>query len=65
VSEPIYVDDTSDRVDILALAGSFNMTELTGILQKRASKVKNDALKKGLIKEEDWAAAVKNLTAEQ
>jgi hypothetical protein len=65
VSEPIYVDDTSDRVDIFVFAGSFDMTELVGLLQKKASKIKNDAMKKGLIKEEEWAAVVKNLTAEQ
>jgi hypothetical protein len=65
VSEPILVDDANDRVDIVVLVGNFDMTELTGFLQKKAAKVKNDAVKKGLIKEEEWAAVVKNLTAEQ
>ncbi len=65
VSEPIYVDDTSDRVDIIVLAGNFDLSELAGSLQKKAAKVKNDVVKKGLIKEEDWAAVVANLTTEQ
>ena len=65
VSEPIYVDDASDRVDIFVFAGSFDMAELAGFLQKKASKMKNDTVKKGLIKEEEWVAVVKSLTAEQ
>jgi polyhydroxyalkanoate synthesis regulator phasin len=52
-------------VDIVAFAGSFDMTEFAMFLQKKASKVKDDAVKKGLIKEEEWAAVVKSLTAEQ
>ncbi len=65
VSEPIYVDAASDRVDVIALAGNFDMAELTRFLQKKAGTVKADVVKKGLIKEEDWSAAVKGLTAEQ
>lgn len=65
VSEPIYADDASDRVDIVVFAGNFDMAELTGFFQKKASKVKNDAVEKGLIKEEEWTAVVKSLTAEQ
>ncbi len=65
VSEPIYMDDTSDRVDIIVLAGNFDLSELAGSLQKKAAKVKNDVVRKGLIKEEDWAAVVANLATEQ
>jgi hypothetical protein len=65
VSDPIYVEDASDRVDIVAFAGSFDMTEFAVFLQKKASKVKNDAVEKGLIKEEEWAAVIKSLTTEQ
>jgi hypothetical protein len=65
VSEPIYVDDPSDRVDIIVFAGNFDIAELTGSLQKKANKVKIDVIKKGLIKEEEWAAVVDNLATEQ
>ncbi len=64
VSEPIYVDEANDRVDIIVFVGGFDTAELTGFLQKKAAKVEDDAVKKGLIKEEEWAAVVKSLATE-
>ena len=65
VSEPIYVDDASDRVDAVLFVGSFDLTELTAFLQKKSAKVKSETVKKGLIKEEEWATIVKSLAANQ
>jgi hypothetical protein len=65
VSEPIYVDDVSDRVDAVVFVGSFDLTELIAFLQKKAGKIKNETVKKGLVKEEEWEAIVKSLTANQ
>jgi len=65
VSEPIYVDDASDRVDVIVFAGGFDLTELTASLQKKAGKIKSEVVKKGLIKEKDWETVVKSLAVKQ
>jgi hypothetical protein len=65
VSEPIYVDDASDRVDTVVFVGSFDLAELNAFLEKKSAKVKNEAVKKGLMKEEEWEAIVKCLAANQ
>ncbi len=62
VSEPIYVDDASDRVDAVALAGGFNVADLTAFLLKKSDKIRTETIKKGLIKEKEWEAIVKSLT---
>ena len=63
VGEPIYVDDTSDRVDAIVFAGGFNVSELAAYLAKKSDKVRNEAIKKGLLKEKEWEAIVKALTS--
>jgi hypothetical protein len=63
VGEPIYVDDASDRVDAVVFAGGFNVSELTAFLMKKSDKIKNETMKKGLLKEKEWEAIVKSLTS--
>lgn len=65
VSEPIYVDDASDRVDVIVFTGGFDLTELTASLQKKAGRIKSEVVKKGLIKEKDWETVVKSLAVKQ
>jgi len=65
VSEPIYVDDASDRVDAVVFAGSFDLAELTAFLQKKVARIKNETVKKGLIKEKEWESIVKSLNDSQ
>lgn len=65
VSEPLYVDDASDRVDAIVFVGSFDLAELTAFFQKKSAKVKSETVKKGMIKEEEWETVVKSLTANQ
>jgi hypothetical protein len=62
VSEPVYVDDASDRVDAVALAGGFNVADLTSSLLKKSDKMRTETIKKGLIKEKEWEAIVQSLT---
>ena len=61
VSEPIYVDDSSDRVDAVMFAGGFDTTDLTAFLQKKAGKIKAEAVKKGLLQEKEWEGIVRSL----
>ena len=65
VSEPIYVDDASDRVDVAVFVGNFDLDELIAFFLKKSAKVKNETVKKGLVKEEDWEAIVESLPANQ
>ncbi len=65
VSEPTYVDDPSDRVDVVVFAGGFDLTELTTLLQKKASRIKSEVVKKNLIKEKDWETVVRNLAMKE
>jgi hypothetical protein len=65
VSEPIYVDDASDRVDVVVFVGNFDLAELTAFFLKKSAKVKNETVKKGSVKEEDWEAIVESLPANQ
>ncbi len=63
VGEPIYLDDINDRVDAIVFAGGFNVSELAASLAKKSDKVRNEAIKKGLLKEKEWEATVKALTS--
>lgn len=65
VSEPIYVDDASDRVDVVIFAGGFDFTELITSLQKKAGRIISEVVKKNLIKEKDWETVVKNLAMKE
>jgi len=64
VSEPIYVTDVSDRIDIMMFLGGFDATKLLCSMQKKVSALKNQAIKQGSIKEEDWQIIVKSLVAD-
>jgi hypothetical protein len=61
ITEPIYTDDSSDRVDMALFIGGFNTQTRFTALEKRVTKMKNQAIKKGAITEEDWAYITKNL----
>jgi hypothetical protein len=63
VTEPIYVEDVSDRIDIVMFVGGFDLTEMFTSLEKKVNATKNQAIKKGWIKEEEWKGIVKSLTA--
>jgi hypothetical protein len=62
ISEPIYVEDVSDRVDVVMFVGGFDAAKLFASIEKRVSTVKTSAIEKGLISKEEWQGIVKNLT---
>jgi hypothetical protein len=61
VAEPVYVEEITDRVDIVMLLGGFSTSKLFASLEKKVKDIKAEAVKKGLIKEEDWQGIVKSL----
>jgi hypothetical protein len=64
VSEPIYVADVSDRIDVVMFLGGFDATKMLFSMEKKVSAIKSQAIKQGSIKEEDWRAIVKSLVAD-
>lgn len=61
VSDPVYVEDSSDRIDIGMFVGGFETATRFTTLNNKIMKVKNQAIKKGAITEEDWQTIVKSL----
>ncbi len=63
VSEPIYVDEGSDRIDIVMLVGGFDLTNMVEFADKKAKEIKSFAAKNGYIKEREWQELIKSLTS--
>jgi len=61
ISEPIYVEDVGDRIDVVMFVGGFDVTEMFTSLEKKVSALKGQAIKKGFMKEDEWRGIVKNL----
>jgi len=61
VTDPIYVEDSSDRIDIAMFVGGFETTTIFAALEKKLTRMKNQAFKKGSLTEEKWQAIVKSL----
>ena len=60
-SDPIYVEDTSDRIDVGMFVGGFDVTELFTSMEKKINPIKSEALNRGLISEEEWQGIVNSL----
>jgi len=61
ITDPIYVEDFGDRIDIALFVGGFETITRFASLEKRIMKIKNQAVKKGLITEEKWQVIAKSL----
>ena len=61
VSEPVYVEDANDRIDIVIFVGGFDTTQMFKTMEKRVGSIKSFAVKKGSIKEDEWKAITKSL----
>jgi hypothetical protein len=61
VSEPIFVDDGNDRVDILMFVGGFDLTAMVTSIEKKVKDIKNYAAKNSFIEEKEWQKLIANL----
>jgi hypothetical protein len=61
ISEPVYVDDASDRIDLVLFVGGFNTTEMFLDYEKRAKSLRSRAVQKGLVDKKDWLSMMKSL----
>jgi len=62
VAEPIYTEDTSDRIDAVLLIGGFNLNPIFDELGKKVENIKRTVIDKGYMTEE-WH--VTNIVEEQ
>ena len=60
-SDPIYVEDTSDRIDVVMFVGGFDVAEMFTSMEKDVNAIKGDAIDRGFISEEEWQGIVKSL----
>jgi len=61
VTEPLYLEDVTDRVDLLIFVGGFDLADTLETMKKKAEAVKTQAVKHGSIEEEEWKAIMKSL----
>ncbi len=61
ITEPVYTEDTSDRIDVALLIGGFDTSKMFSEYEMKTKSLKASAIKKGAIKEEEWQAMTKNL----
>jgi len=64
ISEPLYVEDTTDRIDVVMFVGGFDVTKLFTSMEKKVSEIQSRLIKQGSIKEDEWQAIVKSLVAD-
>ena len=53
ITEPVYTEDMSDRIDVTLLIGGFDTTQMFADLEKKVAALKNQAVEKGLMTK-DW-----------
>jgi hypothetical protein len=61
ITEPVYVDDPSDRIDLVLFVGGFETTEMFLEYEKRAKSLKSRAVQKGLVDKKEWLSMMKSL----
>jgi hypothetical protein len=60
-SDPIYVEDNSDRIDVVMFVGGFDVTKMFTAMEKNINAIKSDAINRGFINEEEWQEIVNSL----
>jgi hypothetical protein len=63
-SDPIYVEDTSDRIDVVMFVGGFDVTEMFTSMEKDIDAIKGDAIDRSFINAEEWQVIVKSLVGD-
>ena len=61
VSDPMYIEDINDRIDVVLFVGGFDTTELFTSMKEKIDNIKNEAIKNGLIKKKEWQEIEKSL----
>jgi hypothetical protein len=64
ISEPIYIDDGNDRLDIIMFVGGFDFAEKFAAANRKVRDIRAYAVKGGYIKEKEWQELMKSLVGE-
>ena len=64
ISEPVYVEDGNDRIDVVMFVGGFDVSKMFTAMEKKVRTIKSFVVKKGSMKEDEWRTIVKSLGAE-
>jgi hypothetical protein len=62
ITEPIYTQDMTDRIDAVLFIGGFEATKMLSDMETKVKSLKDNAVEKGFITE-DWKVVVKIETA--
>ena len=60
-SDPIYIEDTSDRIDVVMFVGGFDVTELFTSMEEKINSIKSEAINLGFISEKEWQGIAESL----
>ena len=61
ITEPVYVEDASDRIDMVLFVGGFDTTEMFLDYAKKARSLGSRAMQKGSVDKKEWQTMMKNL----
>ena len=61
ITEPVYVEDASDRIDMVLFVGGFDTTEMFLDYEKKARSLGSRAMQKGSVDKKEWQTMMKNL----
>jgi hypothetical protein len=61
VSQPIYVNDGGDRVDVIMFVGGFDVSKTTATIDSQVEDIVSYAVKNNFLKEKDWRELVKQI----
>ena len=61
ITEPVYVEDASDRIDMVLFVGGFDTTEMFLDYEKKAKGLEGRAVQKGFVDKKEWQTMMKNL----
>jgi hypothetical protein len=61
ITEPVYVEDSSDRIDLVLFVGGFDTKEMFLDYEKRAKGLRSRAVQKGSVDKKEWEAMMKSL----
>lgn len=64
ISEPIYIECESDRIDIILLMGGFNISTILATYKKKAKPITSSVLKQGFVEKEEWEEISKTIEAQ-
>ena len=61
ITEPVYVEDASDRIDLVLFVGGFDITEMLLDYEKKSRGLRSRAVQKGFVDKKEWQAMMANL----